>query len=202
MKKEEKTELTKKKILMAAVQEFGLNGYRGASLNAVCESGISKGLVYHNFQNRDELYLACVALCFQSLTECLKEADIGNDLEKYMRVRMEYFKEHEMEANIFFEAVLQPPEALYPQICALKKEFDQLNKAIYQEILDTIQLREEITYDEAMMYFTMLQNMFNSFFSSQSCRNIPLSDKMNIHERDLPKILDFMLYGIARRNDE
>lgn len=201
MKKEEKTELTKKKILMAAIQEFGSNGYKGASLNAVCESGISKGLVYHNFKNKDALYLSCVELCFQSLTKCLKEADIGNDLEKYMRVRMEYFKKHEMEAHIFFEAVLQPPETLYPQICILKKEFDELNKEIYREILDAIQLREEITYDEAMMYFTMLQNMFNSFFGSQNYRNIPLSDKMDIHERDLPKILDFMLYGIARRND-
>ena len=140
MKKEEKTELTKKKILMAAIQEFGSNGYKGASLNAVCESGISKGLVYHNFKNKDALYLSCVELCFQSLTKCLKEADIGNDLEKYMRVRMEYFKKHEMEAHIFFEAVLQPPETLYPQICILKKEFDELNKEIYREILDAIQL--------------------------------------------------------------
>ena len=53
MKKEEKTELTKKKILAAALQEFGTNGYRGASLNAICESGIPKGLLYHNFKNKD-----------------------------------------------------------------------------------------------------------------------------------------------------
>lgn len=201
MRKEEKTELTRKKILMAAIKEFGINGYRGASLNAVCETGISKGLVYHNFKNKDALYLSCVEWCFQSLTNCLKEADIGNDLEKYMRVRIGYFKEHEMEARIFFEAVLQPPEALYTQICELKKEFNCLNQKLYREILDGIQLREDITHEEAVTYFTMIQNMFNSFFSSKDCANISLADKMNIHERDLPKILDLMLYGIARRND-
>lgn len=102
MKKEEKTELTKKKILSAALQEFGSNGYRGASLNAICESGIPKGLLYHNFKNKDALYLSCVELCFQSLTKCLKEANIGNDLEKYMRVRMEFFEKNKMEARIFF----------------------------------------------------------------------------------------------------
>lgn len=201
MKKEEKTELTKKKILAAAVQEFGENGYGGASLNAICETGISKGLLYHNFKNKDALYLACVEICFQSLTKCLKEADIRNDLEKYMRVRMGFFKEHKMEARIFFDAVLQPPEALCDQICELKKEFDESNRNLYQEILNSIQLREGITYEDAMNYFTMLQDMFNNSFSSQNWRNVSLPDKMDIHEKNLPKMLDFMLYGIARRND-
>ena len=59
MKKAEKTELTKKKILHQAMQEFGSKGYRGASLNAICEAGIPKGLLYHNFKNKDALYLAC-----------------------------------------------------------------------------------------------------------------------------------------------
>ena len=127
-------------------------------------------------------------------------AQIGNDLEKYMRVRMDFFEKNRMEARIFFEAVLQPEEALYEQICALKKEFDELNKEIYTEILHGIQLREDITYDEAMTYFTMIQEMFNHSFSSQNCQNVSLIDKIAIHERDLPKILDFMLYGIARRN--
>ena len=117
------------------MQEFGSKGYRGASLNAICEAGIPKGLLYHNFKNKDALYLACVAECFRALTNCFKEAEIGNDLEKYMRVRMAFFNEHEMEARIFFDAVLQPPEALYDQISDLKKEFDALNKTIYQQVL-------------------------------------------------------------------
>lgn len=200
MKKEEKTELTKKRILSLAIQEFGTKGYKGASLNTICEAGIPKGLLYHNFKNKDALYLSCVELCFQSLTQHLKMAQIGNDLEKYMRVRMDFFEKNKMEARIFFEAVLQPEEALYEQICALKKEFDELNKEIYTEILHGIQLREDITYDEAMTYFTMIQEMFNHSFSSQNCQNVSLIDKIAIHERDLPKILDFMLYGIARRN--
>ena len=199
MRKEEKTELTKKKILAAALQEFGTNGYRGASLNTICESGIPKGLLYHNFKNKDALYLACVKLCFQSLTKCLKEADIGNDLEKYMRVRMEFFEKNKMEARIFFDAVLQPPEALSSEIAELKKEFDEINKKLYREILDSIQLRDGITYDDAMKYFIMLQDMFNHSFSSQNCQNVSLTAKMEIHERDVPKILDFMLYGIARK---
>lgn len=201
MKKEEKTELTKKKILSAAIQEFGTNGYRGASLNAICQVGIPKGLLYHNFKNKDALYLSCVEWCFQSLTECLREAQIGNDLEKYMQVRIKFFREHKMEAHIFFDAVLQPPEKLYPEICMLKKEFDELNRELYREMMSSLQLREDVSYEDAMQYFTMMQEMFNHSFSCQNYGNMSLSDKIEIHERDLPKILDLMLYGIARRDD-
>ena len=130
------------------------------------------------------------------------EAEIDNDLKTYMRVRMALFNAHEMEARIFFEAVLQPPEALYDQISVLKEEFDALNKTLYRQILHSIQLREGITEEDALSYFTMLQDMFNSSFSSRNCRNISLSDKMDVHERDLPKLLDCMLYGIARRKNE
>ncbi len=77
-----------------------------------------------------------------------------------------------------------------------------MNKAFYRQVLHSIDLREGITEEEAMSYFTMLQDMFNSSFSNRNCRNISLSDKMDIHERDLLKILDFMLYDIARRKNQ
>ena len=203
MKKEEKTELTKKKILQAAMQEFGSKGYQGASLNAiVLESGLPKGLLYHNFKNKDALYLACVERCFQALTECLRKADIGDDLERYMQVRLHFFKEHTEEAGIFFDVVLQPPEGLLEELRAAKKEFDEINFELYRCILDSIQLREGVTYEEAMSYFTLLQEMFNSSFSRRSSPNISLTDKIELHERDLPKLMDFILYGIARRNKE
>ena len=60
MKKEEKTEITKCKILAAAIQEFGANGYAAGSVNNICKTGINKGLIYHNYKDKDELYLVCV----------------------------------------------------------------------------------------------------------------------------------------------
>lgn len=79
-----------------------LEGVSGkASLNAICEAGIPKGSLYHNFKNKDTLYLSCVAECFQALTQCLMEAEIDNDLKTYMRVRMALFNAHEMEVRIF-----------------------------------------------------------------------------------------------------
>ena len=58
MKKDLKTEITKEKILKAATEEFSLYGFDGATVNQICQKhGISKGLIYHNFENKEELYL-------------------------------------------------------------------------------------------------------------------------------------------------
>lgn len=202
MKQEEKTERTRQKILAAAMEEFGANGYSGASLNTICGTGIAKGLLYHNFENKDALYLACVGQCFSELTETLKAADIGSDLQKYMNVRLHYFQEHERQAHLFFEAILQPPEGLRNEIAALRRELDQLNLQIYEKILDSLPLRKDVTREEATAYFSLMQNMFNGYFSSMAYHERTFADRMTAHEANLTKLLDFMLYGIAERRNK
>ena len=107
MKKQEKTERTRERIVGAAIEEFGTVGYSAAAINNICSGHeISKGLLYHNFTGKDALYLACVSRCFAEVTAYLKDQDIGDDLERYMQLRIRYFSQHPLCARIFFEAVL------------------------------------------------------------------------------------------------
>lgn len=51
MKQEAKLELRREKIIRVALQEFGIDGYDAASVNAVYERHyISKGLIYYNLK--------------------------------------------------------------------------------------------------------------------------------------------------------
>ena len=68
MKKEEKTKRTYERIMAAAIVEFGTKSYDNASLTTLCnENQISKGLIYHNFKNKDALYLKCVEVTFHDI---------------------------------------------------------------------------------------------------------------------------------------
>ena len=76
MKQSEKTKRTKEKIMAAAMEEFGTKSYDAASLNTMCiENQISKGLIYHNFKNKDQLYLQCVGQCYAQMTEYLQRTE-------------------------------------------------------------------------------------------------------------------------------
>ena len=200
MRQEKKTELTKERILQAAIQEFGTNGYAASTLNAICSNyGISKGLLYHNFDGKDGLYLASVSRCFSGLTEYLKSKDIQDNLEGYMHMRFQYFSQHPHHARIFFEAVLQPPAALSAQIRELRKDFDSLNRRIYQTALSKIKLREGVTEADAIEYYEIMQEMFNGYFSSPAYANKDFHILVADHEERLSKMLNIMLYGIGER---
>lgn len=78
MKQSEKTKRTKEKIMAAAMEEFGTKSYDAASLNTMCiENQISKGLIYHNFKNKDQLYLQCVGQCLLCTDDGIFTKDRG-----------------------------------------------------------------------------------------------------------------------------
>lgn len=199
MKKEIKTEITRERIMEAAMDEFGSKGYSGSSLNNICDRGISKGLLYHNFKNKDQLYLACIDRCLKKLTDFLVEKNTNMDIRKYMDARLQFFDEYDKEARLFFETILQPPHKLKEQIQELRKDFDLFNKGIYEKMISEMKLREGVSQRDAMEYFSLMQNMFNGYFSSPVFCEMTFTDVVAAHEQTLSKMLDYMIYGIAER---
>ncbi|WP_394923980.1 TetR/AcrR family transcriptional regulator [uncultured Robinsoniella sp.] len=206
MKRELKTLQSREKILHAAIEEFGRNGYDNASLNAaLAQSGISKGLVYHYFKNKDELYLSCVKSCFDALMECLKtdctkssQPNLG--LEAYLDARQRFFKENPLFIRIFFNAVIQPPSHLKTDIEVLKKDFDQFNLKIFESALSGLTLRRGISMEDATSYFTAVQELFHQqcFKDFTDCDNG--NNFIMIHEEKVRTSLDMILYGIAEED--
>lgn len=203
MKRELKTLQSREKILHAAIGEFGSNGYDKASLNAaLAQSGISKGLVYHYFKNKDELYLSCVKSCFEALmeyleTNCTNSSQSDLRLEEYFDARQRFFTENPLYIRIFFNAVIQPPTHLKTDIEGLKKDLDQFNLNIFESALSGLTLRKGISIEDAVSYFIAVQEIFHRqyFQDSNSWENE--SNFIVLHEEKVRKSVDMILYGIA-----
>lgn len=76
--------------------------------------------------------------------------------------------------------------------------FEEINEKIYRNVVSGITLRDGITEEDAIDYFRQMQRMFNGYFSSSAYRYKALDDQILEHEMNLSKLLDFMLYGIAK----
>ena len=197
MKKCEKTELTVAKILEAAMAEFGRNGYAGGTVNNICKAGINKGLIYHNFTGKDQLYLACLQKSCGRFLAYVEEQDGARDLSRYMETRRTFFQTYPNEAHIFFEALLNPPDHLAEEIGAALRDFRARNEQLYRETLEGLRLREGVTMEDALAYFRLMQTMLNGYFSSPAFQSVRFSEKVKQHETAIPRLLDLMLYGIA-----
>ena len=204
MKQQEKTQRTRERILAAAVVEFGTKSYEAASINAICaRSGVPKGLLYYHFPSKDALYLYCAKTCYSQMTQYLKARridaqDVQGSLEKLLEIRQTFFAEHPDYANIFFHTVLQPPRHLLEELRAIREEFNTFYTQCYRGMLEHLSLREGITLDMALEYFSIFTDAFNQYFQGKAREEADYGQLIADHEGKLSVMLDIMLYGIVQ----
>lgn len=197
MKREEKNQLTRRRIMDAALTEFSEQGYGASSVNTICSArGVSKGIIYHYFQTKDELFLACVAECFDLLTEYLRdkvrpgEGSAGAQLEEYFAAREKFFSEHPVYQRIFCEAVLTPPRLLKEEIQKRKEAFDALNIQILERLLEPVSLRPQISKADVIETFRQFQDFINANHQPEGFER---------HEERCRRALNVLLYGVIER---
>lgn len=203
MKREEKNALSRQRIIEAAIQEFSAKGYSGASLNTVCaEHNISKGIIYHYFKDKDELYLLCVRQCFEALTKYMKEkrgsftGTLEQKLQAYFDGRLRFFAENPLFLGIFADAAFSPPLALVHQIAICRREFDELNISVLTEFLSSSSVRKELSIPAIVEDFRIYMDYFNMRFVDLFGKKVPSEAALREHEERCHRQLNIMLYGV------
>lgn len=203
MKREEKSGLARRRILEAALEEFSRKGYEGASLSeAFGEKGLSKGIVYHHFKDKDELYLLCVARCFDALTAYLREAvaalsgTADERLQAYFDARLRFFLEHPEYLGLFTDAAFAPPAKLRPAIGELRRSFDELNAAVLTELLNSRPVRKGLSVETVVEDIRMYMDYFNLRFREAVRATGATADIFREHEERSHRQLNILLYGV------
>jgi len=90
-------EIHKQDILHAAIAEFGRVGYRAASTNEIVKkAGVSKGLLFHHFKCKEQLYTACQIYVLEEYGKYMLEhkdftsPDLFKRILKNLRIKMEF----------------------------------------------------------------------------------------------------------------
>lgn len=205
MKQQERNLLSRKKILDSALLEFSHQGYGRSSVNTICTAGgISKGILYHYFQDKDELYLACVKQVFDELTAHLSAALSDSSetslaqLEQYFDARLAFFHLNPLHHKLFCDVVLSPPQHLAQAIRAIKADFDALNITTLTNLLQTVQLRGDVTVAAAVETFRLYQDFVNARYQMGLESSVDLEQ----HEQTCKRSLTILLYGVVERGAE
>lgn len=201
MKREEKNQQTKRRIMDSALAEFSAQGYGASSINTICAAqDISKGIVYHYFETKDGLFLACVDECFQRLTQYIREnmpdrADPEGSLEDYFSVRAKFFYAYPIYQRIFCEAVISPPAHLRREIHRCRQDFDALNIQILERLLTRFSLRPGISKEEVIDIFRQFQDFINARDQMTNAQG----KTFDAYEAECRRALSVLLYGVTER---
>lgn len=209
VKREEKNALSKQRILTAAMQEFALKGFDNASLNTVCsENGISKGIIYHYFKDKDELYLLCMKECFSALCEYLSEVrtmlsgSVKECLDQYFDARLNFFVNNTLYWGLFCDASLNPPTHLLSEIKKVRAIFDALNISILTQLLEGSILKPELDLTDVIDDFKDAMDYFNAQFKFVLAESASTEEAIVKHEKRCHRQLSALLFGVMNDHEE
>ena len=199
MKKELKTKLTQERIIEAALVEFAQKGYKAFGINELCKNHkISKGILYHNFSGKTEIYLACVRESFQKAVSIIRgeSGDIPS-LVEYVERRHRFSKDFPHHSHVFFEAWMTAPAEIAEEVEKEKAVFEDLNRQVSEKLLAESTLKDHISQEQALDYLTFIQQLFRSYYLAASGSE-EAGSLASQYENDLQKVLHLMIYGIFK----
>ncbi|MDY3367946.1 TetR/AcrR family transcriptional regulator [Zhenhengia yiwuensis] len=206
MKREEKSENSKERIIKAALEEFGQNGYVAASTNNMCKNhDISKGLLFHHYKNKDELFLVCVSKCFEALAQYLKEnlpenvEDAKEGLNKYFEARFEFFKANPFYEQIFYTAVINTPSHLKDAVAERREAINAFNRHYLTKLLDYVVLKGDYEKSAIIELLGEMSHYIHMKYKG-SCLENP-EEKHQIvmqHSKDIKDMILILFYGIVK----
>lgn len=200
MNQKERREQRKKGILEAAMHDFCEFGYESVSMeNLSRRHKISKGTLYHYFQSKDEIFLACAKETFSQLQSYLENnqdklsVEHGKEsITSFFMLRETFFSTRPILMGIFEIAMIRPPKHLVGSITQIREPVQKMNHKFLREVLSNMQLREDLDLENVLAYLVVVEKYFWELLPKQ---------ELNVHDmfNQVGGILDMLLFGVAKQ---
>lgn len=193
----------KENILSACMAEFVKHGYKQASTNTMVEkAGISKGILYHYFGNKKNLYLYMVDKSMEYYLGELEEfyrrdiPDIFERLLQFSLAKLNLVQKNISMYEFTTRAFIDIPEELSKE---LKSRYEKLYREqvprVFQNF-DTNKLKKNIDVNkliETIMF--CLEGLSSKYIKLFKQNLLPLSDLNYTLIKECMSYLDIIKYG-------
>ena len=205
MKQQERQKNSKEKILQASMEEFSQFGYEKVTMDSICaKHKISKGMMYHYYSGKDDLFLLCVqemytmmqAYIEERISE-LKKKEALEALKGFWTLRESFFEQHPEQKYIFENALLRTPEHLSEKIAEIRRPIESLNRRFLHETLGKIELRENLKKENASIYLEAMESVFWKLVDQYLSKKL-VSDVHSMMET-AGELWDMVLLGVVRQ---
>lgn len=136
-------------IIEAAITEFAHNGREKASMKEIASaSGVSVGVLYNYYENKDALYNAALEKCFENLKNVISinTHEAGSLTELFSRLVdtvYSYADEHSAYLQLYFSLTQGTEE----EASFLAGKFEALSATEYTQFIERLQSEGKIRTD-------------------------------------------------------
>lgn len=164
MTREEQSSNMRKKIIKSAIMLYGKKGYNGTTIEEISKNiGVSKGIIYHYFNNKDDLYLVCVDNLVADFLDYLEnEFNGGNGFDfktakTAHEIKDEFLSRHSEYTNFFNDIIFNKPEHLKEEMKKRKKPIIEMNSKIHALMLSDIKFGKGVELEDALISLSLMQ---------------------------------------------
>jgi AcrR family transcriptional regulator len=113
------------RILMTAAEEFANGGYAHTSISAIArKSGVSVGVIYKYYEDKADLFKACVVKCLESLDEVFEQVhnkglslmDMADELIAQVQI---FARKHPEYFRLYHQITVTGSSLMTPEIAEL-----------------------------------------------------------------------------------
>ncbi|WP_233998845.1 TetR/AcrR family transcriptional regulator [Microbulbifer pacificus] len=131
----------RERILMAAEEEFALNGFRGTTIQRIAERAeLPKSNVLYYFSNKERLYTALfdtITGRWNAMLESIKpEDDPAMTLARFIKAKVEMSRTHPLASRLFAMEVIQGAPVLKEHLRTNMRDWVRDRSRVMQQWVD------------------------------------------------------------------
>ncbi|MEH7248382.1 TetR/AcrR family transcriptional regulator [Neobacillus niacini] len=139
------------RIINAAIKEFAQKGYDSASTNEIVkEASISKGLLFHYFKNKKQLFFFLFDYCYNVVADefykkvDLTERDFFKRIRQAVQIKTELQAQYPDILTFIQEAVMQDSAEIKVELDKKIQELNAVNIGAVYEGIDLSKFRDDV----------------------------------------------------------
>ncbi len=183
MKAKDLNSETAEKIVECSIALFNEYGYDGTSVSDISKATkMSRGILYHYFKNKDNLYLHCAKTCIDEFRQYIKTnaTDLSTGKEAalaLLNLQQNFLRHHPQYRVLCYNTLALRPPHLAPQLSEIRKELKEDNAIAFEDAFKDVTFGKGVTLNDALHFLSLLQN-------NAVCALDILSDKENAHAQE------------------
>jgi len=198
----------KQRIIDAAVEEFNLHGYTGASTNNIVKNAeISKGSLFNYFENKDNLFkylfkvnIEKLVWNFEKNRNHIMNLTLIEAYKMFISMNIQFFTENPKVFQFLAKAMTTSPEPIRTELQRKKREIQSFVVNNIIRSVDISYFRESLDKEKvAFMILTLLDTLSNKYIEKYSGNIELLMNDSDNRNKEIEEYIDLIKYGILRR---
>jgi len=191
-------EQSQEKIIMAAQEEFILQGYKGSTVQSIADrAGLPKANILYYFKNKENIYHAVLEKTLNMWDEGIGDIDPDNGpkvaIEKFIAAKVKMSFRHPSASKIYAMEIIQGAQHLKDFARTYLRQWVRAKAKLFQQWIDNGEMKN---VDPVSLIFLIWSS--TQHYADFETQILTIMNRADYEEEDIEAVTQFLTDFILR----